>query len=251
MPIDRSDRTPAACFALGVTVVANAVLFGVMAFLQRPAEKPAPRLVRRDLNVAVVKKSLPKPLLPQPKRQAVHRPEPKERLRVARSPRRRPAPKRAAPLRQAAIASVPRLTELQPLVAVEPELAVPSALAPAPPDPTPGVNESSAVSEQGTPARDSYTPGEVDQIPERTVYVPAVYPPAALRRGLSGWVSLTFVVTREGRVTDVAVEDSEGGRRFEEPAARAVRQWRFRPGRLNGEAVPVLCTVKINFRLEE
>ncbi len=250
MLIGRSDRTPAVCFALGVTVVANAVLFGVMAFLQQPAEKAGRRLIRRSLDVAVVRKSLPKPLLPEPKRRPPRRPEPRDRLRVARSPRRTTVPRRPALLRRAVIAPVPRLTELEPL-AVEAELAVPGVLAPPPPDPDRAVRESIASTEPGESSRGIYTPGEVDRPPERTVYVAPVYPAAARRRGLSGWVSLAFVVSREGRVEDVAVMNSDGGRRFEEPAARAVKRWIFRPGRLNGEAVPVRCTVKINFRLEE
>ena len=33
------------------------------------------------------------------------------------------------------------------------------------------------------------------------------------------------------------------------PALDAVRKWRFTPGRLNGEAVPVIMTVTVNFTL--
>jgi protein TonB len=233
---------------VGVTVVANAVLFGLMAFLQRPAEKPPLRLLQSTLDVAVVRKSLPKPLRPQPKRLPARRPEPKERLRVARVRPRTTVPRLTPRLRRAAIAAVPRVTELQPLAAVA-ELAVPTVLAPPPSDPTPTRRE--PLTGPRGPGRAVYTLGEVDRPPERTVYVAPVYPAAARRRGLAGWVSLVFVVTREGRVEDVVVVDAEGGRRFEAPAVRAVRRWKFRPGRLEGEAVPVRCTVKINFRLEE
>jgi protein TonB len=92
---------------------------------------------------------------------------------------------------------------------------------------------------------------DVDRGPVRVVYVRPLFPPSARRLGLSGWVQLEFVVTARGNVEAVTVAASEGGKRFEEPARRAVAQWVFRPARLAGRPVPVRCTVRIRFRLEE
>ena len=92
---------------------------------------------------------------------------------------------------------------------------------------------------------------DVDELPVRTRYVRPIYPPSARRLSLSGWVELEFVVGADGSTRDVRVTDSQGGSRFEEAAVLAVRQWGFRPGRVEGRAVPVRGSVKITFRLEE
>jgi outer membrane biosynthesis protein TonB len=36
---------------------------------------------------------------------------------------------------------------------------------------------------------------------------------------------------------------------LDQEAIKAARQWRFRPGRLMGEAVPVLVTIELTFTL--
>ena len=40
-------------------------------------------------------------------------------------------------------------------------------------------------------------------------------------------------------------------REFVEPALRAVRHWRFEPGRRDGKAVPFRMTIPIEFSLED
>ena len=71
------------------------------------------------------------------------------------------------------------------------------------------------------------------------------------RLGLTGWVRLEYVVTADGTTRDIRVLESKGGRRFEEAAISGVRQWRYRPGRLEGNPVSVRGSIKITFKLEE
>lgn len=74
------------------------------------------------------------------------------------------------------------------------------------------------------------------------------YPPAARANGIEGTVVVRAVVRKNGRVGDVEiVRDLPFG--LGEAAARAVREWRFRPATYQGEPIDVYYNVTINFRL--
>lgn len=63
-----------------------------------------------------------------------------------------------------------------------------------------------------------------------------------------GAVRLAIVVDELGRTAAVKVINSLG-MGLDEKAIEAVRKWRFRPGTLNGKAVPVQAQVIVNFQL--
>jgi len=67
-----------------------------------------------------------------------------------------------------------------------------------------------------------------------------------VRKKAPGSVRLTFVVNERGRVEDPRVLDSTHPV-FETPALTALKQWRFEPGKRNGEAVPFRCAQTITF----
>ncbi len=96
-----------------------------------------------------------------------------------------------------------------------------------------------------------YGVGEIDEAPARTRYVPPEFPSSARLRGFVGWVRLVFVVTATGSVEDIVVAELHGADDFAEAARAAAARWEFRPGRLNGRAVAVRCSVKITFRPQE
>ena len=74
-----------------------------------------------------------------------------------------------------------------------------------------------------------------------------VYPDLARKAHIQGDVRLQAVITREGTIAELSVIS---GHPMLAPAALdAVRQWRFRPYMLNGQAVPVETTITVNFRL--
>ena len=52
----------------------------------------------------------------------------------------------------------------------------------------------------------------------------------------------------DGRAQQVRVQRSLG-MGLDEKAIEAVRQWKFEPAKLNGQAVPVQINVEVNFRL--
>lgn len=64
------------------------------------------------------------------------------------------------------------------------------------------------------------------------------YPINEARKGREGWVRMSFMVTENGKVKDVVVEDSSGIKGFEKQAVRAVKKWRYEPATLDGLPVP-------------
>jgi TonB family protein len=58
------------------------------------------------------------------------------------------------------------------------------------------------------------------------------------------------VVTVDGTVTDVRIVRSLDGRLgLDEEAVKVARQWRFRPGLLNGQPVAVRITIELSFSI--
>jgi len=92
---------------------------------------------------------------------------------------------------------------------------------------------------------------EVDQPPRPLVKVPPFYPLSARAKGIEGKVELVFVVQADGLVSDIEVTDSFPGTIFVEAALRAVRQWRFKPGTKEGQAVAIRVRLPLCFQLED
>lgn len=82
--------------------------------------------------------------------------------------------------------------------------------------------------------------------PSKVQHVIPEYPPEALAANVSGVVILEVTIDTAGRVTDARVVRSVTG--LDDAAIAAVRQWRYTPTWLNGEAVPVILTVTVNFQ---
>jgi TonB family protein len=84
----------------------------------------------------------------------------------------------------------------------------------------------------------------------RVYSVDPVYPPAALRDHVEGWVELIFTVTETGAVRDIEVVDSEPRGVFESAASKALSAWRFRPRLANGQPVAHRSTVTLRFDVD-
>jgi len=83
--------------------------------------------------------------------------------------------------------------------------------------------------------------------PRKTVNVLPRYPSSAQTARIEGAVVLDAVIDATGRVTDVRVIRSI--RLLDQAAIDAVREWRFTPTLLNGNPVPILLTVTVQFKL--
>ena len=85
--------------------------------------------------------------------------------------------------------------------------------------------------------------------PPRKIHNQApVYPPLAVASRVQGTVVIDAVISATGTVQDARVITSVP--LLDEAALAAVRQWVFTPTRLGGVPVPVILTVKVEFKLQ-
>jgi protein TonB len=126
--------------------------------------------------------------------------------------------------------------------------------APAPPPPPPASLRSVRPSGGRSPAEGRSSGGtaairvggEIKE-PRKIRNVPPVYPQIAKEARVQGVVILEATIGREGNVTDVKVLRAIP--LLDQAAIDAVRQWVYAPTLLNGEPVPVIMTVTVNFKL--
>lgn len=85
--------------------------------------------------------------------------------------------------------------------------------------------------------------------PTKIKDVRPIYPPAMRDAGLEGVVPMEAVISPEGLVTIVRVVSALVHPEFAKAAGDAVKQWKFTPTLLNGEAVEVVMTVQVRFSL--
>jgi TonB family protein len=87
-----------------------------------------------------------------------------------------------------------------------------------------------------------------EQQQKRAVYtVQPEYPEAARQAGIQGTVELRILVDKDGRVQDV--RGISGEQVLVNAATEAVRKWRYRPLLLKAQPVPVVTTVRLEFRI--
>jgi TonB family protein len=66
---------------------------------------------------------------------------------------------------------------------------------------------------------------------------------------IQGIVIVEAVIDRQGNVTEARIlKPLPMG--LDQEALRAIRLWKFKPGTLNGQPVPVYYNLTVNFRLE-
>jgi periplasmic protein TonB len=76
---------------------------------------------------------------------------------------------------------------------------------------------------------------------------PPAYPPLARSQGVEGDVTLDALIDKTGRVT--RVKTISGPDLLQQAAAAAVRQWKYQPATLDGNAVAMHLTVTVKFRM--
>lgn len=95
---------------------------------------------------------------------------------------------------------------------------------------------------------DIFNLADLDRIPEVIFQPSPIFPQSQKQYVTAASVSVLFIVTTEGRVDDIIVEQSTHSG-FEEAATTAVKQWRFRPGLKGGRKVNTRMVVPINFKI--
>jgi TonB family protein len=77
--------------------------------------------------------------------------------------------------------------------------------------------------------------------------VPPHYPDAARAQHIEGTVRLATVIDTDGKV--IEAKYVSGPKELVQASIDAIRQWRFKPTLLNGEAVQVQSEFEFNFQL--
>lgn len=148
-------------------------------------------------------------------------------------------PQEPVPVR--APTTTPRVAPLQlPTASADDVLAVP-------PLPASDVQTPTLAPVEPAPAAS----GDGAQLQYRTAPPPS-YPIAAIRAGEQGTVTLRVQVDADGKPTSVSIERSSGSRALDHAARQQVlRNWRFVPAQVNGQAVPAVGLVPVSFSLPQ
>ncbi len=186
--------------------------------------------------------ALPKPLLPPPKTPVVQLP-----------PKSLPSPVKPV--------DIPPQPSVQPNVTIPPVQPQPIAeIIPQHTEATPLETTASTATDANSTTESSLLGTDDGALPDgKSLKIPPIfmkhilptYPEYARRRGLEGFVILQFIVDINGRVVEPSVQEANPQGYFETAAIRAIKQWRFSPGR-NDKGTPVPCRLqmRIDFRLK-
>ena len=91
---------------------------------------------------------------------------------------------------------------------------------------------------------------QLDKIPTPTVQGRPIYPFEMRRAGITGTVTVQFIVQKNGTVRDAyALKSTQ--REFEAEAVKAVSKWKFKPGQRGGAPVDTRMNVDIVFSLND
>jgi TonB family protein len=93
-----------------------------------------------------------------------------------------------------------------------------------------------------------YTAGGDVKAPKIIHYVEPDFSPSSQEAYVEGVVRLSAIVNVEGLPTDLKILSGLNAEE-DQTAVEALKQWRFKPGTKNGQAVRVRITVEINFHL--
>ncbi|WIX34503.1 energy transducer TonB [Salinicola sp. JS01] len=98
------------------------------------------------------------------------------------------------------------------------------------PSPSPAPSQAQGQAAQPTPKGTQAAPRDVGQL-QPTSRVNPTYPVRAQRRGLEGYVEVSFVIQPDGRVDSgsLRVIDAEPANVFDRAVEEAVARWRFPP----------------------
>lgn len=160
--------------------------------------------------------------------------------------KKKPVAKEKTPLETVPIAASPHETLPQ-----ETAPAAATASAATSTEPAAAAPQGSARSDnRGGGSGGIYAAGQLDGPLAAIAKSPPVYPPAAKRRNIEGWIKVKFVVDEQGQVDKVSVLGAEPEGIFEQAVVRCITGWRFRPGTKGGVAVKALVEQTITFKLE-
>ena len=92
--------------------------------------------------------------------------------------------------------------------------------------------------------------GDLDQKPIAQFRQSPTFPYEMSRAGITGQVTLEFIINANGDVIDARVIHSTH-REFEQPAIVALMKWKFKPGKKGGHAVNTRASQLLEFTLDD
>jgi TonB family protein len=121
------------------------------------------------------------------------------------------------------------------------------------------IAENIQVVAQGTPVRQAPAAaspfpirvGGMVQIAKLVQQVKPVFPADLQAQGTEGTVLLAAVISKDGTPISLRPRNTAVNAEFVTAAMDAVGQWRYQPTLLNGEAIEVLTTITVDFRLQQ
>jgi TonB family protein len=78
------------------------------------------------------------------------------------------------------------------------------------------------------------------------------YPVKAAKENRAGWSKFSFVIEKDGSVSNILELDSSGSKDFSKAAAKAIKRWKYQPALENGEPIQqCVNTVQLDFRMRK
>ena len=118
----------------------------------------------------------------------------------------------------------------------------------------PVVGDQSGAAAQASPERGDLS-GDSDGFqPARAIAIlqpQPEFPDKARADSIEGWVTVSYVIGRDGRVSNVDIVAAQPRNVFESAVRRAVRSWRFEPMTVDGTTVEQKKTQTIRFSLSD
>ena len=88
--------------------------------------------------------------------------------------------------------------------------------------------------------------------PNPIVRVAPKYPRNTAKSRREGWATLSFVIEKNGSVSNVLVTETSGSKDFAQASIKAVAKWKYKPAMENGEAIQqCLNSVRMDFRMDK
>ncbi len=138
--------------------------------------------------------------------------------------------------------------EEKPQLDFMPELAAPSMSGPDPMDIQIALDPSLFAS---GPTRSDFVfnGDDLDQPPRQMVRTHPTYPYRARQRNIEGEVKVKLLVRADGTVASVTILDATPKGIFDSSVKEAVPNWKFTPGKIDGQAVPSWVVTNVVFVL--
>lgn len=222
------------CVLLGAAILVNMLMCMVAPILSN-----SPNAKQQELTTEPILLAPPPPLPQQTRRETEHKPkpEPPKRINTPTISMKQPMDHQAPPK----LSFKPPSFEMAMANQISPGMEV----TPPPPDATGDFTKAGPLPTE----KIGFELGELDTPPMPIRRVRPIYPFQARRQGITGKVTVRFLVNVTGMVENISIVSSEPKGVFDEAVKECIAKWRFNPGIYQGEPVATWVVIPISFKL--